>query len=346
MKRTLYQLAIAVVAVVGLVGCEPKAEYPASLVGLWQSQTIGTEYYYLNVSSETTASLIAYVDGKNTTESLSLTYDANTGKGALNGEGRMLSLSALNDSTFTIPMGAGEFVFHPAAYIPSSAAEGYWYAAKEEVGLLVCPPEASGDIPVLLTYVDAMEEQSVEYGLVGVLTYTDETCTEATVAMKDETFESVSIQIVGSDMTCFIDGEPLRMKKQPNATDAPATAEGIWLMNMSVPMMGMQQTIEVLVQTNGNCVVNWTMTQEGYTESETITGKIYYCPVAGRGAFVPSDMFGEEAERVLRRVVSEVPAELCEMGIMFQALSATQVKLLLNMGMIPGVEMSLIFNKQ
>lgn len=347
MKRFFPIVTAAVAALVMFASCDPEINGPKSLIGAWQSQTINSTYYYLDVPTETEAVLSAYTDGMlaGAQEVLALTYDANTGKGTLSGNGRSLTVTALNDTAFSVKMSAGEFVFTPATGRPvaptAGAAEGYWYSSEWETGLLVCPAEADGGIPALMchTETDLYETSTTEMAYVGSLVYTNDQQTAGTLRTYDAGIEqTVTFDIQGDLMTCVSEaGVQMVLNRQPAIANAPASAEGVWSMSYSI--MGMVlMTLTATVQADGNCIVEYRLTAPGEEpETDTMNCKIYYCPVAGVGAIAFDDE-GYLAPALLRKpaVTEDVEA------VLFKALSSTAVQLSMSNEM--GID--LIFRKQ
>lgn len=347
MKRFFPIVTAAVAALVMFASCDPEINGPKSLVGAWQSQTINSTYYYLDVPTETEAVLSAYTDGMlaGAQEVLALTYDANTGKGTLSGNGRSLTVTALNDTAFSVKMSAGEFVFTPATVRPvvptAGAAEGYWYSSEWETGLLVCPAEADGGIPALMchTETDPYESSTTEMAYVGSLVYTNDQQTAGTLRTYDAGIEqTVTFDIQGDMITCVSEaGVQMVLNRQPAIANAPASAEGVWSMSYSI--MGMVlMTLTATVQADGNCVVEYRLTEPGEEpETGTMNCKIYYSPVAGVGAIAFDDE-GYLAPALLRKpaVAEDVEA------VLFKAVSSTAVQLSMSNEM--GID--LIFRKQ
>ena len=339
----------AVAALVLFAGCDPEINGPKSLVGAWQSQTINGTYYCLDVPTETKAVLSAYTGGvlAGAQEVLALAYDANTGKGTLSGNGRSLTITALNDTVFSVKMSAGEFVFTPATVRPvaptAGAAEGYWYSDQWKKGLLVCSAEADGGIPALMCYTetDPYEGVTAEMAMVGSLVYTNGEQTAGTIRTYDAGFkQTVSFDIQGDLMTCVSEaGVQMVLNRQPAIANAPVSVEGVWSMSYSI--MGMMAiTLTATVQADGNCVVEYRLAEPGEEpETDTMNCKIYYSPVAGVGAIAVEEEYAVcPVPALLRKQAVEEDAE----AVLFKALSSTAVQLSMSNEM--GID--LVFRKQ
>lgn len=346
MKKFFPMMIAAVAVVVMFASCGHENTYPTSLVGVWQSQTINSTCYYLDVPTEMEATLCAYTDGvlSGPEEILSLTYDANTGKGMLCGNGRSLAITALNDTAFSIKMSAGEFVFTPATARPAvptaGAAEGYWYSDLEQNGLIVCSKDAAGDIPALLTYrdIDPYEGLTTEYATVGSLLYTNEEKTEGTITVEDGEFSQVvNFAVSGDKMACSsADGLKMVLARQAPENAVPASPKGVWTMSYSFMEMVIM-TLSAIVEDDGSCVVTYEMQEPGaQPETDTMQGQVYYSPVAGVGGITITDDYYTSAIRHKRAVESGVEA------MVFKATSATTIELAMESEM--GVK--LVFNKE
>ena len=296
MKKAYSFTALSCIFLLILTGCQSESHYPQSLVGDWQSQVVGDVRYQLAIATDQAATLTACnAQGVPTaaTESLSLTYDPNTGKGTLEGSGRYLTLQAANDTAFTIRMANADWLFTPytPADMPIVEAEdrGYWVDEATGIGLLFCTKDEHGNLPVLKTFQEEMEGFAMMLATTGFVTYTDNTLSNGTISFFSEG-DTIAYTMEQKDaetmlLTYVENGETktLTPTHQPYATNAPATIDGSW----TASMMGMLN-ISASVQPNGDYKADYeVMVKEmNISESGSMAGHVYYSPAAGMGGIL------------------------------------------------------------
>lgn len=297
MKKACFFTALSCIFLLFLTACQPESHYPQSLVGDWQSQIVGDVRYQLAITTDQAATLTTCnAQGMPTAaaESLTLTYDPNTGKGTLEGSGRYLTLQAANDTVFTIRMANADWVFTPftPSETPITVADdrGYWKDSATGVGLLFCPKDEQGNLPVLQTATDSTDGSGMSYGIPGFITYTDHTMSKGKITFIIEgdtmgyTMEQKDAQTIILSYEEYGETETFTLVHQPDATNAPATIEGVW----TASMMGMF-TITANVQENGNYKADYEVIMDmttGEKMSGSLTGHVYYSPSAGIGGIV------------------------------------------------------------
>ncbi|MGM9809635.1 MAG: hypothetical protein ACI30J_02040 [Paludibacteraceae bacterium] len=329
MRKACFFTALSCVFLLFLTGCQSESHYPQSLVGDWQSQAVGDVRYQLAIATDQAATLTACnAQGIPTAaaESLSLTYDPNTGKGTLEGSGRYLTLQAANDTAFTIRMANNDWVFTP--YTPSETPiiatedRGYWLDATTGIGLLFCPEDEQGNLPVLQTVQDDEEGTAMSFGIPGFITYTDHTMSKGTISFIIEgdtmgyTMEQKDAQTIVISYEENGETETFTLVHQPNATNAPATVEGVW----AASMMGMF-TITATVQANGDYKADYEAVMDYETGEKTkgsLAGHIYYSPAAGMGGIVVTSTDNSEWQE-----------ELSMYALLVQAASPTSFNLMM-----------------
>ena len=307
MRKACFFSALLCISFLFLTACQPESHYPQSLVGDWQSQVVGDMRYHLSVGSEQSATLTP-CDAKGistaASESLSLSYDPNTGKGRLEGSGRYLSLQASNDTAFTIRMANTDWVFTPY-YTPSETPviavedRGYWLEEETGIGLLFCPKDEEGNRPVLQTYKDESEGSAMTYGVVGTVHYADDaTQSEGTITFVTEgdtgvyTLGQQDAQTITLSYEENGETKGMTLVHQPDATNAPATIEGVW----TASIMRMF-TITATVQANGDYNADYEVIVDmttGEKMSGSMAGHIYYSPAAGIGGIVVTNVSDSE----------------------------------------------------
>ncbi len=329
MKKACFFSAFSCIFLLFLTGCQSESHYPQSLVGDWQSQVVGDVRYQLAIATDQAATLTACnAQGMPTAaaESLTLTYDPNTGKGTLEGSGRYLTLQAANDTAFTIRMANNDWVFTP--YTPSetpiTVAEdrGYWQDDATGIGMLFCPKDEQGNLPVLQTYKEEGEGAAMYYGVAGTVLYTDEAQSKGAIsfivegdtgvyALAQEDTQTLTLSYEENGET-----ETLTLVHQPDATNAPATIEGVW----TASMMGMF-TITATVQANGDYKAVYEAVMDYETGEKTkgsLAGHIYYSPAAGMGGIV-----------VTSASDSEWREDMSTYALLIQAVSPTTFSLMM-----------------
>ena len=329
MKKSFFFTALSCIFLLFLTGCQSESHYPQSLVGDWQSRVVDDVRYQLAIATDQAATLtVCKAQGMPTAaaESLTLTYDPNTGKGTLEGSGRYLTLQASNDTAFTIRMVNTDWVFTP--YTPSEtpiiAAEdrGYWLDATTGIGLLFCPEDEQGNLPVLQIVKDDEAGTAMSFGIPGFIVYTDNTMSEGTITFIIEgdtmgyTMEQKDAQTIILSYEENGDQETLTLIHQPNATSAPATIDGVW----AASMMGMF-TVTATVQANGDYKADYEVIVDmtsGEKMSGTMAGHVYYSPAAGVGGIV-----------VMSTSDSEWQEEMSMYAILVQAASPTTFNLMM-----------------
>ena len=329
MKKSFFFTALSCIFLLFLTGCQSESHYPQSLVGDWQSRVVDDVRYQLAIATDQAATLtVCNAQGMPTAaaESLTLTYDPNTGKGTLEGSGRYLTLQASNDTAFTIRMVDTDWVFTP--YTPSEtpilAAEdrGYWLDATTGIGLLFCPEDEQGNLPVLQIVQDDEAGTAMSFGIPGFIVYTDNTMSEGTITFIIEgdtmgyTMEQKDAQTIILSYEENGDHETLTLIHQPNATSAPATIDGVW----AASMMGMF-TVTATVQANGDYKADYEVIVDmtsGEKMSGTMAGHVYYSPAAGVGGIV-----------VMSTSDSEWQEEMSMYAILVQAASPTTFNLMM-----------------
>lgn len=342
MRKAYFFSALSCIFLLFLTACQSESHYPQSLVGDWQSQIVGDVRYQLAIATDQVAFLTACnAQGMPTAaaESLTLTYDPNTGKGTLEGSGRYLTLQAANDTAFTILMANTDWVFTP--YTPSetpiTVAEdrGYWKDSATGVGLLFCPKDEQGNLPVLQIFQDEVEGAAVYYGISGFITYTDNTMSKGTISFSIEgdtmgyTLEQKDAQTIILSHEEYGETETFTLVHQPDAANVPATVEGVW----TASMMGMF-TITATVQANGDYNADYEVMVDmttGEKMSGTMAGHIYYSPAAGMGGIVVTNVSD-----------SAWQGEMSEYALLAQATSPTTFNLI----MTNSYGITLTFTKQ
>ena len=329
MKKACFFTALLCVFFLFLTGCQSESHYPQSLVGDWQSQVVGDVRFQLAIATDQVAVLTACNAQSMPTaaaESLTLTYNPNTGKGTLEGSGRYLTLQAANDTAFTLRMANADWVFTP--YTPSETPitvaddRGYWKDSATGMGLLFCPKDERGNLPVLQTYKDEEQGAAMYYGIAGTVRYTDAAQREGTITIVAEGDTGVYALSQKDEQTIILsceeygETETFTLVHQPKTTNAPATIEGVW----TASVMGMF-SITATVQANGDYKADYEVIVDmttGEKMSGTMAGHIYYSPAAGIGGIVVTSVSD-----------SEWQGDMSEYALLIQATSSTTFNIMM-----------------
>ena len=225
-------------------------------------------------------------------------------------------------------------------------AEGYWYSAQMDMGMLVCPSNHYKDVPAILTHKELEYDDSwSETGEVSRLCYDVDATTGKQNTTSGHIYDSeddlpgsveIRFTIAGDEMTCTAEGEPssIVLKKQPAKAQQAAkdfSLDGEW--KLSYTMGGVDIALVLTKQSATMTVTDPT----GATMSDAETfDAYYYSPVAGVGALVFSEEEPDGYERVspLRRLLKKTPAAplepvegLGQTALLFEVLSADKIQL-------------------
>ena len=358
MKKTLFGAMLTII-VLAIAGCNPTVEenYPKDLLGYWASTPNADGVWYsLEVDTKTAQSvqgrdgmrkltpvypdeangvLTTYAGDKATaTEKMSVAYFPNNGKGSLSGEGKLLNLQALTDTTLTITMVEGDVLFtrgikpdkpdNPGDDPTEEVTiEGYWIgdATDEDLAkLLIFAPDEQGNAHMVFV----VSEEMIPMGLGAEIRDFDKT--ERTGKMLVSTEDGVDttyFELSEDQMTLSLyynDGDaPTEFTLQPETNnDVPATTEGTWVMTPFVIPGYVNMNMTAVVDANGNCTLDYDYTMQGQSQKGEAKGVLYYSTYSGRGSLEITDA-GENA--------SDMVTEMLGVSILCEAVSPTKVEI-------------------
>ena len=117
MRKNLLLTAIITIIAILATSCKPNNEvvFPQDIVGFWQSQPISQQIWYgLEVTDNQSAIFHTYQEMEEIDAvTMSVTYDAATGKGQLSGDGIFLQMAAASEKVINIKMVDGDRPFTP-----------------------------------------------------------------------------------------------------------------------------------------------------------------------------------------------------------------------------------------
>lgn len=331
MKKSILLIACTMVMTIFLTSCEPKTptSYPDNLIGFWIGATGNMDKWYgLDVLDTQNATLITYyAQGETDGQDMSITYDANTGKGRLIGDGKTYTIKGTTDSTFTIVMVEGTVVFSRSTRPKDTfSLTGYW---KEETTsgsathLLFYPKNDKDSVIVtIITEMGGVPEGIMAH----VAKYNQSTYTGA-IAFAGGTGKEYTFQGKNFNHMTFDFGGEKALTKQPRVSNAPANIQGTWFTSIT----GLLE-MTIVVDEKNQCKI--TYNKFGSSAPGSAEGVVHYCQHAGMGVMVPTeyDLSDEYAELF----------EGFECGI-FTIESATQISV--SMASL-GLEDELIFSKK
>lgn len=369
MKKTLFG-AMLTMMVLAIAGCNPDVEenYPKNLLGYWASTPNADGVWYsLEVDTKTAQSvqgrngmqklspvepdaangvLTTYAGDKATaTEKMSVVYFPSNGKGSLSGEGKLLNLQALTDTTLTITMVSGEVLFtrgikpdtpdnpgdnpdnpgdnpndDPKGEV---SMEGYWVgdATDEDVAkLLIFAPDEQGNAHMVFV----VDEEMIPMGMGAEIRDFDKAeRTGKMLVSTDEGLDTTYFALSEDGMTLSLyynEGDaPTEFTKQPKTTnDVPATTEGTWVMKPFVIPGMVNMNMTAVVDADGNCTLDYDVTMQGQAQKGQAKGVLYYSTYSGRGSLEITDA-GENA--------SDMVTEMVGVSVLCEAVSPTKVEI-------------------
>jgi len=369
MKKTLFGAMLTII-VLAIAGCNPTVEenYPKNLLGYWASTpNADSVWYSLEVDTKTAQSvqgrdgmqkltpaypdeangvLTTYAGNKATaTEKMSVVYYPSNGKGSLSGEGKLLNLQALTDTTLTITMVGGEVLFTRGIKpdIPDNpddnpdnpddnpdddpteevTIEGYWIgdATDEDLAkLLIFAPDEQGNAHMVFV----VSEEMIPMGLGGEIRDFDKDKRTGKMLVSTEDGVDTTYFALSEDqmtLSLYYDegDEPTKFTLQPETNnDVPTTTEGTWVMKPFVIPGYVNLNMTAVVDANGNCTLDYDVTMQGQSQKGQAKGVLYYSTYSGRGALEITDA-GENA--------SDMVTEMIGTAILCEAVSPTKVEI-------------------
>ena len=336
MKKNLLFAILAMAMAFVTSSCKPKnvTIYPESIVGFWASTpNQNQEWSGLEVKDATHADFITYEGNESiTTEAMALTYSSSNGKGRLEGDGKMLQLSATSDTTIMIQTIDGNITFVKSAKPKEEfSLVGYWKEGNigNATHLLFYPENEQGETIVTII----TEKDGVPEGIMAKVASFDTNTLTGGIAFLEGTGKEFAITASDLNHMSFNFGGEILLNKQPRVENTPKNIVGTWKTETSIAGI-MGATMTIVVDENNQCNISYTRQSTSGTDKGTAKGKLYYCPRAGMGVMVPVEYnLGEELEAIF---------EGFECGI-FNILSPTKISV--SLASI-GLTSDLIFTKQ
>lgn len=297
MKNFIHIVAMLFIITWTTTSCKEQAPvtYPDNITGFWEAGSSEQEKWYgLDITDATTATIITYYTEDDPVEqTVTVTYDATTGKGRLIGEGKIIPLKVTTESTLTLTMVEGTVVFYRGVRPkPTINAVGLWKSDIVDdwhTELLVFPKDKNGVVHVTLNsiYTDEFDVDNVEeYPQMMTLKDFDPT-TGAGRIVKDSTFnERIIIDITQNPLTLDLNynGITYTLAKQPKANNMPKSLQGVWKWNAGIA------SISITVKEDNTAAIYYkTLNDKGEVISGTVNCDVYYCPAAGMGTVVTHD---------------------------------------------------------
>lgn len=290
MKKIMHIAALALIVTI-MANCTNTAvvTYPEDIKGYWEAASNEQDKWYgLDITDATTALLITYYTEDDPVEQvMSVTYDAETGKGKLSGEGKLFNLKATSDTTLTLTMVEGTVVFYRGVRTkPAINLVGLWKSNRIDdygVDLLVYPKDSTGINHITLINVDEFFGEKIP--TMGSLTNFDSENGNCLITTE---FVESRCQIVTSTTPMTMTLEELNdfyLTKEPKANNMPKSLQGVWKWSALVA------SITITVSEDNKADIYYqTVDDKGKNQSGTVKGDVYYCPAAGMGAVVPHNL--------------------------------------------------------
>lgn len=339
MKKNLLYIVLGACIGFMFTSCQsynaPTTNYPDSIIGYWESASKNQDKWYgLDISDASNAAFITYYSQDDPTEqTMSITYDATTGKGQLSGE-RKITLQASSDTTLELTWAEGTVVFHRGIRPePTVNIIGYWKSNRiNGVGLDILVYPNKTDVTVI--YSDRMGDFVEIIGTMGTLDSFDPATGNGSITSINYTGKfNIDVAAIAPSLTLTDSEDPYVLTKQPKATNVPQSLKGTW--KSSIPGI---LSVNIEVAADNTCKIDYSVINPKTKEQETgiANGITYYCPAAGMGAVIPTDM--TNLPELLSALLNE---ETCAL---FTAISDTQISVPLPMK-IMEIE-NLILTKQ
>ena len=369
MKKSVLVTAIAVMAVV-LVGCKPQTEvatYPEDIDGYWASEvSTDNEWYSLEVGNnvskqsskqrvmasavQTYALFSHYTNGeKEGSVFLDLNYESTTGKGELTAEGHTLTVQAKNDTTIVISATSGNEITLYKGVKPEIAEAAPLVACWQRVdetennyydNLLVYPEDNNGTMHATFF----LEKNGAAAGI-GVSVKSYDEFTNSGVLEVPSNGETGEVPFVITADTLYA-GEGAYVAKA-GTKNISIDKEGTWEATVMQFI-----TITATIDAEDNCTLITSVpetfaTQLDISTSDTISGKVFYNPYVGRGAFE----YGanetienvEEATDETTDKPEEEETQVSGTSVLFDAVSGSQVQISMTLNEVP---LSITFDKK
>lgn len=326
MKKNLLYIIMGTCIGLMITSCQsnntPTSNYPDNIIGYWESASNNKDKWYgLHIIDASNASFITFYSQDDPTEqSLSCTYDATTGKGQLSGE-RKITLQASSDTTLELTWAEGTVVFHRGIRPePTVNIIGYWKSNRiNGVGLDILVYPNKTDVTVI--YSDRMGDFVEIIGTMGTLDSFDPATGNGSITSINYTGKfNIDVAAIAPSLTLTDSEDPYLLTKQPKATNVPQSLKGTW--TASIPGI---LSVNIEVAADNACKIDYSVINPETKEQETgiANGITYYCPAAGMGAVIPTDLTN------LPELLSDLLNE--ETCALFTAISDTQISVPLPM---------------
>lgn len=304
MRKNLLLTAIITIIAILATSCKPNNEvvFPQDIVGFWQSQPISQQIWYgLEVTDNQSAIFHTYQEMEEIDAvTMSVTYDAATGKGQLSGDGIFLQMAAASEKVINIKMVDGDRPFTPGKK-PAKvySITGLWKSAAIDdmrVDMLIFP-QKNGKINLAYMVVDEVfgDMLAVMGGIHSLNENTGKGSLTASYHEGEFTIDTIANPLT---MNYIEEGIERTFVQQPKKDVLVQNMQGIW--HTSVPGTA---TATIEVDENNQCVINYNITTPKTKKGKT-KGIVHFCSPAGMGAVEPAgevtnedfiELFGEEA---------------------------------------------------
>lgn len=329
MKKTLLFITFAITIICSSCNPTPETFFPKSLVGFWQSTPNTTNTWYgLDVTDDLSAVFLTYqAEEEIEAITMTLTYDPNTGKGKLVGNGISLHISAVSETTFSIKMIEGDIMFtqgeKPAA---TYSLTGLWKAeAIEDIRLdLLIFPKNNDNIDIAYILVDEIFGDML--ATMGTISSFDSKIAlgELTASYHSGKF-TLDTTATPLKITYLEDDITYTLTKEGKKDIILKSMKGIW--HTSMPGVA---EVTINVDDNNNCIIDYSIIDiaNQKTKSGTTKGLLHFCPPARMGALEPAnqvtneefiELFGEEGCGIFSvKSSTEVIVNTMGMEVIFQ----------------------------
>ena len=303
MKKNLLTLAITMIIAILATSCQPPLpDLPHNIKGFWQSQANSNAIWYgLEVKDSVTAALRTYQDTEELEAiEMTVTYDANTGKGQLLGDGIFLQIQAMTEETIIIKMVEGEISFTKGQKPAKTySITGLWKSNPIDdmrVDFLIFTPK-EGKISLAYTEIDEVFGDMMSV-MGSIHTFDKQAGEGALTASYHEGEFTIDTTANPMTMTYTEDGIERTFTQQPKQDILSRSLQGIW--HTSVPGTA---TATIEIDENNMCVINYSITAPKKKTGKT-KGIVHYCQQARMGAIESAneiknedfiELFGEEA---------------------------------------------------
>lgn len=303
MKKNLLTLAITMIIAILATSCQPPLpDLPQNIKGFWQSQANSNAIWYgLEVKDSVTAALRTYQDTEELEAiEMTVTYDANTGKGQLLGDGIFLQIQAMTEETIIIKMVEGEIAFTKGQKPTKTySITGLWKSNPIDdmrVDFLIFTPK-EGKISLAYTEIDEVFGDMMSV-MGSIHTFDKQAGEGALTASYHEGEFTIDTTANPMTMTYTEDGIERTFTQQPKQDILSRSLQGIW--HTSVPGTA---TATIEIDENNMCVINYSITAPKKKTGKT-KGIVHYCQQARMGAIESAneiknedfiELFGEEA---------------------------------------------------